>query len=402
MSLKSLFLGTAAVNAATAAFNLLGTVLMVRWFGASVYADYLVDLAYLSLVMIVLELVPSNHSLFRVQDDPTRIRGLAALAVASAFVLAAAAGIAGYGFGLFHANSIWIIPYASLMAVKRYLDIRLQSSGRLREYFGIELRSAVIRLMLMGLLLWWVVNPVDAVWASLACATFLTQMIWFAGKPDERSLFNTITQRSSWMPLLNERQAYTPYYLGIALKRVRDNMVPILASSFFVSREALAAFFLAYRGLLFTLGQIRVIEGLLNHRQTLSAVFQISFLHRATVAFVAQIICILASILLILVSGVSDFNLPAILILSCVVWFYVLFVAERAKAYSNYETLKINLAMVTYCSVLAGLSYILVLIGLRTEYEFGVILICAEAASLLTIRVLKKQRVDLDQCKQKN
>jgi hypothetical protein len=385
MSLKRLFLGTAAVNAATAALNLLGTVLMVRWFGASVYADYLVDLAYLSLVMILLELVPSNHSLFRVQDDPARIRGLAALAVVSAFVLAGAAGIAGYGFGLFHANSIWIIPYASLMAVKRYLDIRLQSSGRLREYFGIELRSAVIRLALMGLFLWWVVNPVDAVWASLACATLLTQLIWFVAKPVERSLFNTVTQRSSWMPLLDERQAYVPYYLGIALKRLRDNMVPILASIFFVNRETLAAFFLAYRGLVFTVGQMRIIEGLLNHRATLLAVKKIPIIRQLLVASVAQILCIASSVVLIYLAGIRDFEWVSVLVLSLSVWIYSFYILERAKQYSLYKPAVVNVSMVAFCFLSVLLTFVTIELGFREIEIFCLTIVLADGVSLAAL-----------------
>ncbi len=385
MSLKSLFLGTAAVNAATAAFNLLGTVLMVRWFGASVYADYLVDLAYLSLVLIVLELVPSNHSLFRVQDDPTRIRGLAALAVASAFVLAGAAGIAGYGFGLFHANSIWIIPYASLMAVKRYLDIRLQSSGRLREYFGIELRSAVIRLLFMGLFLWWLVNPVDAVWASLACATFLTQMIWFAGKPDERSLFNTITQRSAWKPLLDERQAYTPYYLGIALKRVRDNMVPILAGGFFLTKDSLAAFFLAFRGLAFTIGQMRIIEGLLNHRNTLAAVKKITVGRQLLIGLIGQAICLIASVVLIYASGVKYIDFYSVFVLSFSVSIAGFSMLKRAQQYSEYSPSVVNFSMAMYCLSALGFYWAAMYLTNRTSVVFSLAIICSEGISFLLL-----------------
>ena len=382
MSIKRLFITASAVNASSAAFNLLGTVLLVRWFGAGVYADYLVDLAYLSLILILLEVVPSNHSVFRVQDEPTRIRGLAALAVVSAFVLVGILQISGQFFDLFHARSAWIAPYAGLMAVKRYLDIRLQSTGRLREYFGIDLQCAVVRIVLMSVFYWWAVQPVDAVWASLACATLLAQITWFVGKPDERKIFTSVVDRSAWIPLIEERRAYVPYYLGIAVKRLRDNLVPMLASIFFISREALGVFFLAYRGLVFTVGQIRIIEGLLNHRHTLATVMGLPLFHRVLVAFVGQAVCVVASLGLIVASGVEGIQMLTVLLLSFIVWLNVFSVLERAKAYSSYETLRINSAMVTYCTVAIGLVWLLITLGVRNESAFSLILIGAEGMSL--------------------
>ena len=154
MSLPGIFFATASISTSTAAFNLLCTVLLVRWFGAGVYANYLVDLSYLSLLLILLEVVPSNYSIFRLQDEPTRIRGLAALAVASAFMLDVLLLCQVIFLICSPANSVWIAPYAGAMAIKRYLDIRLQSSGRLREYFGIELLGSIIRVALMAVFLW--------------------------------------------------------------------------------------------------------------------------------------------------------------------------------------------------------------------------------------------------------
>jgi len=384
VGLKRLFLTTSAVNASAAAFNLLTTVLLVRWFGAGVYADYLVDLAYLSLISILLEVVPSNYSIFCVQDDPNRVRGLAALAVITAFILAGVTLVSGYVFDFFQANSAWIAPYAGSLAVKRYLDTRLQSTGRLREYFGIELFGAAIRVVLLGLFLWWAVSPVDAVWASLACATLLTQSSWFARNPDERREFIApVFDRSAWTPMIKDRQAYVPYYLGIAVKRLRDNLVPVLASYFFANKETLGAFFLAYRGLLFTAGQIRVIEGLLNHRHTLASVMELSFTHRALVAGLGQLVCIVASICLMYASGVDNSQFFSLIILSFAIWFYVFSIIERSRAYSNFDSSSINLAMISYCIVESGLVWLCVAINIQTGIVFSLILVCAEGISLL-------------------
>lgn len=393
VGLKRLFITTSAVNVSTAAFNLLTTVMLVRWFGASVYADFLVDLAYLSITAILLEIVPSNYSVFRVQDDPSRIRGIAALAVATALLLVVAAIVLGSVIGGFHANSVWIPPYAGALAVKRYLDIRLQSTGRLREYFGIDLLGAVIRVLLMGAFLWWGIRATDAVWASLTCATMLSQFFWFGRNRDEgRILVTSVTDRTSWVPLYKERRAYVPYYLGIVFKRVRDNLVPVLASYFFISREALGAFFLAYRGLVFTIGQVRVIEGLLNHRKTLTTAESIPFFHRAAVALIGQLICITASLGLMYSSGVDSLQLTTVIILSFVIWFYVFSMLKRAQAYSQFDTRCVNSSMIAYCVTGIILVWSFKQFGIRTENSFSLILVCAECASLWVMYQLTRDR----------
>lgn len=390
--MKRLFLTTVAVNGANAVFNLLGTILLVRWFGTSVYADYLVDLSYLSLLSIVLEIVPSNYSVFRVQDDPARIYGLGALAIVSAVGLAVVVQISGWVFTLFHAHSLWIPLYAGLLAVKRYLDIRLQSTGRLREFCGIELRSAVIRIVLLTVFLWWAVQPTDAIWASLAGATLLAQLSWFVQHRDEGCLFISCFNRSLLVPLVEERWNYVPYYAGTGIKRLRDNLVPILANSFFISREALGAFLLVYRGLLFTLGQIRIIETILNHRHTLAAVLELPFFHRVLLATVGQVICIAATVVLIVVSSVETLPFLTILLLSVIVWPYVFSILERTKAYSSYDTRCVNSAMVAYCVSAGGLAWLFLTLNLQNPSTFSLALIGAEGLSLSIMYLLARTR----------
>lgn len=392
MGLKRLFIKTSAVNSATAAFNMLSTILLVRWFSAGVYADFLVDLAYLSLTSILLEIVPSNYSLFRVQDDPSRIRGLAALAIATALIMASIALTFGYVLTLFHGNSVWIAPYAGALAIKRYLDIRLQSTGRLREYFGIDLLGAVFRVVLMGVFLRWGVSPVDAVWASLSGAILLAQVFWFSRNSVERGIFSAFFDRKAWLSLFEERRAYIPYYLGIVFKRLRDNLVPILANNFFVNREALGGFFLAYRGLVFTVSQVRVIEALLIHRDTFNAFIGLHFFQRLLVAFVSQVVCVVASFGLMYSSGIEDFQPLTVLFLSFTIWFYVYSILERAKAYSSYDTLSVNAAMVSHCVVAILLVWLLIMLGVRTGAVFSLVLCCAEGMALVTMIVFSKGR----------
>lgn len=391
--MKHLFLTTIAVSSSAAFVNFLGTILLVRWFGAVVYADYLVDLTYVSLLLVLLEIVPSNYSLFRIQDDPALIRGIRALAVAGALGLLGITRMVGSLFDVFHAKSVWIALYAGSMAIKRYLDIRLQSAGRLREFFEIELRGAVIRIVLLAVFLRWRLRSVDAVWASLAGAVLVAQLSWFVQHLDEARSFMSVFNRSVWLPLVRERRRYIPYYTGSAVKRLRDNLVPLLADCFFIDRETMGAFLLAYRGLLFTLGQLRIVEGMLNHRDTLAVVMGLPFSQRVFVAAVGQLICILVSVIFIFASGIELPLIAPTVLLSVIVWPYIFSTAQRAEAYSSYDTLRVNSAMVTYCVSAGGFAWLFLSLHLRTPSAFSVILIGAEGLSLWMMFLLARVHI---------
>lgn len=392
MGIKKLFFQTAVVNTATAATNLLGTVLLVRWFGSEVYADYMVVLAYLGLVSILLEVVPSNYSVFAVQDDPEMLNSLAGLAVLTSVVLVVSYFLLWNLLNIFRENSLWVIPYVFTIAIKRYLDIRLQSSGRLREFLIIELRSAVIRIIMMGGLLLLAVPATDAVWCSLAIGVIASQFIWFFRNPHERAFFRNARNFSVWSKLLSERKNYPPYYLGIALKRLRDNALPILANEYFINREALGAFFLTYRGLAFSLGQIRIVEGFLNHRVTLNKVFEMPLLQKFLVALIGQVICIVASLGLLISSGVYTFDFVSIVTLSFIVWIYTESIFERSKAYSSYNTTPVNAALFNYCLTIFGLTYFFIFSEVVSQIYYCLILVVSDLVFLFTLKCFNRLR----------
>jgi type IV secretory pathway VirB2 component (pilin) len=58
---------------------------------------------------------------------------------------------------------------------------------------------------------------------------------------------------------------------------------------------------------------------------------------------------------------------------------------ERAKAYSSYETSRINSAMIVYCIAAIGAMWIFKSIGIQTLSMFILALIVAEAMSFFTM-----------------
>lgn len=372
-----------SLNGVTAGLNLITTAFLVRWFGLSIYADYTVNLAVISLSLIILEVVPTSYAVFGVQDDPELLKGLAAISVVNSVVLAFAIASTGYWIGDRQGFSAWMIPYASLMSIKRYLDIRLQSTGRLQEFFRIELVFSGSRLFLMGFLMWLGAAGGDAIWGSLALGALLAQVLWFARNPSEREVFSRTLSPQAWQALLARRKRFGPYYLGIVLKRVRDNLVPILASFFFMTKEAAGIFFLAYRGLLFTLGQIRVMEGLLNYRVALVRAARLSFSSLATLASFGQLVCLATSIALAMSAGVDHLPLGMLALLSCIVWINLLATLRRASLLSQYRLTRVNVGLAVYIITASAMAWSLRSVGMSSAIGFAGALVVSEAMALL-------------------
>lgn len=377
-------------SVASAGLNLLTTVLVVRWFGAETYAHYIVDLAIISLLLMLLEVVPSNYSLFRVQDDPHWQRSIAAQIAVTVLIGTVVVHAAGNWGGIFQAYSRWMALYAATMAVKRYLDIRLQSSGRLGEFMEIELFTSAIRLALIALLYLRGTDGNFAVWASLAVASLLSQTIWWLRNPSELWAFAGSADSKAWQALAVSFPAYLPYYPGIALKRLKDSFVPLAAERLLDSRELLAGFLLAYRGVIFAVGQVRILEAMMNHRGVLAVAQKMSQPRRYLVAATAQAVCLIASTGILLSSGMGDLPWLPTLALSFMVWPVVFLVLERAKAYSSFQASRVNRSILAYLCVVFGGTLLLKLAGVPSVTAFSLLLVAAEVAAFSVIKLNSK------------
>ena len=167
---------------------------------------------------------------------------------------------------------------------------------------------------------------------------------------------------------------------------MRDNAVPLIAQYFFSMASALAAFFLAYRGVAFAVSQIRIIESLLNHRQTLNQIMSLKTKHKFLIAFAAQILCLISAFALQFLADVGEFNYIVNLILSFIIWPIVFNILERTKAYSSYKVKRVNYSMVGYLLVISTCSFVLSILGYTSIFVFVLILVLSEYISFEIIR----------------
>lgn len=378
--------GASTRSITVAVLNLLITVIVVRWFGAENYANYMIDLAIIGIISIILEFVPSNYSLFKIQDDSSWL-GVIVVQTIISIVLGSLIILGIFYYTDFLKDfTLWMLFYVMSLGVKRYLDIHLQSSGRLNEYLEIEVIAALVRLLLMLMCLYFMIEGSIAIWLSLTVGIITAQVIWFIKNNNELNYFTMVFKARYWIKLFSNFDKYQPYYVGIVLKRIRDNAVPLVAQYFFSTASALAAFFLAYRGVTFAVSQIRIIESFLNHRQTLNQIMSLKTKQKFLITFIAQILCLISAFALQFLANVGEFNYIVNLILSFIMWPIVFNILERTKAYSNYQVKRVNYSMVSYLLVIFTCSFLLNILGYTSIFIFVLILVLSEYISFEIMR----------------
>lgn len=376
------FIKAASSSASAALINMLTTVLIARWLGDSVYADYVIDLAMISIILIFIDLVPSNYLIFKVQDDPRWINSAATHATASFVLITLTTVSIGKTLDPFKHYSIWIPVYAGLMAIKRFIDIHQQAAGKIAQFLKLEAYIAGLRLALFLICAKFEIDPNLTVWMSLALATATVQLAWLYSQPEARQTLWHCLDKQPIRELLKEKSNYPPYYAGITLKRLRDNLMALIAERYFLHKDELASFLLAYRGLTFAQSQIRIIEGMLNHRATLKAASNLSTKKKLFIAGTAQLVALTASALILLLSDANHTNHLTTFALSVIIWPATFSVLKRAQAYASYQANAVNYSLLSYITSLTIICAALINLDERTDAAFSIALLTAECVGL--------------------
>lgn len=389
---KRILIKASSNSLISAALNFVTVILTIRLLGSELYNKYIIDLAMIGILSIALELLPSNFSLFKVQDDSFWKNIVGVQIVISSCLNILITLILGIFFSVFEIFSYWLAIYVLGLGLKRYQDIILQVKGRVDEFFKLEILIALVRLGLFFLFWKLKFSSITTLWASLAIAMLVVQLIWFYKNKSELSFITQISNPKIYKEAWLERNQYFPYYLGIGLKRIKDNSIPIVAKYFFSSADALAGFFLAYRGIAFSLGQIRIIEAVINNRQHLKTIENMSLKFKLLVALMVQLISVIFSIVLQVWSGIKNIDLFYNLLLSLLVYPITFSILERSKAYSKYDANAVNISIISYLVVLViGLCLVRLLIK-DSEIGFSIILILSELAVFVTLIDISNDR----------
>jgi hypothetical protein len=346
----------------------------------------MLDLAIASIAMVVFEVVPSSYVVFKAQDDPAWDRALAAQLLMNLFLVVAVVSVVSVTGWAFFSFTHWITLYAACMAVKRFLDLRLQAHGRVIGLFGLDLAASVIRVLMLPALVSAGVAGADAAWASLALSFLMVQCWCLVVRRNAEASIDGAISPASWRLLVTGVAQYRPYYVNVLLKRVRDNMAPLVAERVIQSKDALAVFLLAYRGVLVAASQIRMFEAILSHRAMIGHVRSLDSRAVMLAAAAAQGACLVLCVAILLASGIDESHWAEIAVLSCLIWPITLSIAERATAYADFQAWRVSRSLLAYVVLLPLLAAILTAADTATALGFSCALLAAEVASYGAIR----------------
>lgn len=327
----------------------LGTLLAVRLIGIASFADYAIDLAKLSVILVLTELIPSSYSIFQQQKDPVFGYDIAAFILVLLLVVPVSVLVA-HEAGFFSSFSWFAVAYAGGVVVQRYLDACFQAQGRVSELFAITLTTNIARLAaLVGLeLLVEEIAPADMIWGAAAAGIISSQTIFFARNPAELVPFLRQGGMSSLRRLWAQRASYFGYYPNIALKRLRDVSMALVCDWFVPSKVEAGKYLLAYRGIDFVVGQLRVVEAFLNNmriREALSASRSRSLLLSA---IIGQVLAATMSMVLVSQTGFNADMVPVAFVGSFFVYPYVLELAARSDAYASFAPSRVTFSLLAF------------------------------------------------------
>ena len=342
-----------ALNAFAAVAGLAGTFYIVWFFGLSEFAYFTINSAKLALLLLAGELLPSNFSIFRLQDDP-RFASAAPVYYLGLALCAAAAAAALETTGLFAHASWWMVLFVFSSAIQRYFDTQAQASGRVDAFFLIPAASSVVRLLLLvgfSQLTSWEVP--DIIWASVAIGSFLGQALMITRFPEFFSRESYRKPVGKLHYLWSIRGAYYGYYANSVLKRLRDTFLPLFCDLAIPSKAEIGRLLVFIRANEAVCGQVRVLEAFMVNR----AVRENLRHHRRqifwTIGLFGQMAVAVIALALMYRHGIGSVDVMLALATGAFIYPYILEIFWRNDALAAFRPRQVTFSLVAF---LAGLA----------------------------------------------
>ncbi|MCH4829056.1 hypothetical protein [Flavobacterium columnare] len=335
-------------------FSFLSNLLIGRFLGVEVFAEFSVISVYVSLTSLVMIFIPPYVATFKYQDEENFkeiyfiyyccfsvitiffnfISWLYLRSTISIQLLC----LVFYSFG-----SIWF----------NYIDVTLQSQGKLRKYFVILAFSSVVKVLVLLVLCFFNrIDNINDLLFSFGVAQFL--MLIYIWKNDPVAKFSLLLKvKDIRIYLVLNVKNYKSYYLNTALKRLQDQ-IGILMFSFTSSKETLGIFSLLIKSLSFIVSLIRPIEAYFINRENLQNDYNKILNKSIFLGVFCQLVFIPFSVLYLYLMT-NRLNYIPVVIISFYFLFYITSTLIRAKYFSTYEIKVINLNQIIYiCSIVTS------------------------------------------------
>jgi len=334
----------------TAFFGFIGTIFIIKYIGASDFAQFTINTAKISVILLILETLPSQYSIFQIQVDRI-FNKCVATHTGIVFLAAPTMVYLAHLMGLFSSFSYFMIVYSCGVVIQRYCDVVLQSQGRVNVFFKIPLISTFIRLCVIILLYMAEakLSPEDIIWSASAAGVVLSQAIFFMRNVGQFLFLINGFSISASLKIWNHRWDIASYYPNVLLKRLKDSLMPLICSFYNLDEYNTVVYLLIFRGFDFAAGQIRVIEAAFSNFGLRQKIQSSKIIDLIVLGLVGQIAAFGMSLFFIYLS----FNLTLwIAVMSAFassgIYAYIWEISLRSDAYAAFKPIRVTISLSVY------------------------------------------------------
>ena len=373
---KKLF-STSILNTLTAAINFLSSYLIVKTLSLNIFGEFAIFSSYLAFGGLIYAIIPSNFSIFKLQDEQEyKVKLLVFFMLSSILFLFFVILMSVLGFITIDVLTVYLFGVSTYLL--GYFDIKFQSAGRLNRYFSMLFIIAVLKIGALGL--FYYMNHLNCLSDLLWTMTIvqLAVILFYAFEDIEE--INFIIKNRKIFPetllfIKNNFTVFKPYYLNTFLKRLRENII-ILVFSKFTTKDIVGLFTIFVKIASFVFGLSRTLEAFFMNKENIYKYREIFYKKVLYFSVVLQFLFLFIGIIY-LKFFTGRYFLLEILIPSLLVYPHVYFLLARSEMLSNYKNKEANISELIYMFVVVIGSFISFYFGLNTIYPILITFVLA-------------------------
>lgn len=348
---KKIF-STTILNVLTAAVNFLSSYLIVKTLSLDVFGEFAIFSSYLAFGGLIYAVIPSNFSIFKLQDEQEyKVKLLVFFMLSSILFLFFVFFMSGLGFITIDVLTIYLFGISTFLL--GYFDIKFQASGRLNRYFSMLFMIALLKICTLGL--FYYMNHLNSLSDLLWTMTIVQlAVIFFYAFEDRKEIKFILKNRKVFSETLffikSNFTVFKPYYLNTFLKKLRENVI-ILVFSKFNPVSVIGLFSIFVKITSFVLGLSRTLEAFFMNRENIKN-YKETFYQKIIyfTIFIQLLFLIVGSFYLKLFSG--EFYFFQIFILSFLAYPHIYFLLARSEMLSNYNNREVNFSELIFILII--------------------------------------------------
>jgi hypothetical protein len=361
---KKLFT-TSIINAATAVVNIFSSFIIVKVLSLQIFGELAIFSSYLALGGLIFALIPSNFSIFKLQDDKKYQTILLSFFILASVFFSFFVVIMNIS-GLIKMNFLIVYLFGISTFFLGYFDIKFQAFGQLNKYFIMLFIVSILKIftLIVFFYLGRLNSLIDLIWTMNIVQLLVITFFLFQDRKELISIFKNVKSfKETLLFIKNNFSIFKSYYLNTFLKRFRENIIVLIYSKF-TSNDIIGLFSIFVKITSFVFGLSRTIEAFFMNRLNIEK-FKDRFYQKIIYfAISLQIIFLIVGIIY-LKFFVNKYYFFEILIQSFLVYPHVFFLLARSEMYSKYSNNEANISEIIYV--------VIVLISGVISYSFHLI-----------------------------